>query len=326
MRWLEYLISTRDFRRADLAVEEFAVPNSRPVGLRTLALAYAEGGDNVAARRCLQDAIVACTPIADEFTRAKCLWQIADAQIALSDAACESSTIDQLVALTDSFTDGWAKVAALREAAVRTAQLGGREESRRLFQKAIDARASIAPPTPLPAANQIRALVTITQAQVGLGYLDDARETAERIKRDNSGNTYDSDLEDALFSIAVAQATSGDVGGARATMSSFRNSVPYETEILADRVRIQIQRGQPAEALATAQQIPESSRKAIAFLNIAHEYAEAGDKTTARAVAGQIHLTRELDRVFPRHDLGPFDYREPRTWGIDIQSRFYDQP
>ena len=69
MRWLEYLISTRDFRRADLAVEEFAVPNSRPVGLRTLALAYAEGGDNVAARRCLQDAIVACTPIADEFTR-----------------------------------------------------------------------------------------------------------------------------------------------------------------------------------------------------------------------------------------------------------------
>ena len=160
------------------------------------------------------------------------------------------------MALADSFTDGWAKVTALREAAIRTAQLGDREKSRRLFQKAIDARASIAPPTPLPATNRIRALVTIAQAQAALGYLDDARETAERIKRDNSGNTYDSDLEEALFSVAVAQATSGDVGGARATVSSFRNSVPYETEILVDRLRIQIQHGQLAESLATAQQIP----------------------------------------------------------------------
>lgn len=322
MRWLEYLLSDRDFRRAGLVVKEFVMPSSRPEGLRKLALAHAHGGDNATARRCLQDAIVACTPIADEFTRAKCLWQIVDAQIALSDAECASSTIDQLVALTDSFTDGSAKVAALREAAIRTAQLGGQEESRRLFQKAIDARASIAPPTPLPAANRTRALLTIAQAQAALGYLDDARETAGQIKRDNSGNAYDSDLEEALFSIAVARATSGDVDGARATISSFRNSIPYETKTLADRVRVQIGRGQLAEALATAQQIPDSSQRAIAFLNIAHEYAEAGDKTTGQAVAGQIHLTRELDRVFLRHDLGPFDYRTPRTWGIVYEESF----
>jgi tetratricopeptide (TPR) repeat protein len=316
MRWLEYLISTGDLPRAALAVEELKVPSFRPEGLRKLALAHAHSGDNATAQRCLQDAIVACTSIAAEFTRAECLWQIADAQIALSEAECASSTIDQLVALTDSFRDGWAKVAALREAAIRTAQLGDREKSRRLFQKAIDASASIAPPTPLPALNRIRALVTIAQAQAALGYLDDARETAERIKRDNSGNTYDSDLEDSLFSIAVAQATSGNVGDARATVSTFRNSVSYETKMLADRARMQIRRGQLAEALATAQQIPDSSQKAITVLHIAHKYAEAGDKTTAQVVVGQIHLTREDDRVSLPCDLGPFDFRRPRTWGV----------
>ncbi len=120
----------------------------------------------------------------------------------------------------------------------------------------------------------------------------------------------------ALFSVAVAQATSGDVGGARVTIRSFRNSVPYETEILADQAHIQIQRGQLAESLATAQQIPSPSHKAIAFLNIANEYAEAGDRLTAQAIAGQIHLTRENHRVLLPCELGPFDYREPRTWGI----------
>jgi tetratricopeptide (TPR) repeat protein len=320
MRWLEYLIATGDLPRAALAVEELKVPSFRPEGLRKLALAYSHGGDSAAAQRCLQDAIVACTPIAAEFTRAECLWQIADAQIALSEAECASSTIDQLVALADSFTDGWGRVTALHEAATRTAQLGDREKARRRFQKAIDARASITPPTPLPATNRIRALVTIAKAQAALGYLDDARDTAERIKRNNPGNTYDSDLEEALFSVAVAQATSGDVSGARATLRSFRNSDPYETEILVDRVRIEIQHGQVAESLATAQQIPRFSYKAIAFLNIANEHAEAGDKMTAQAVAGQIHLTREDHRVFLPCDQGPFDYRRPRTWGIEYEA------
>ncbi len=322
MRWLEYLIATGDLPRAALAVEELKVPSFRPEGLRKLALAHAHSGDNATAQRCLQDAIVACPPIAAEFTRAECLWQIADAQIALSEAECASSTIDQLLALTDSFRDGWAKVAALREAAIRTAQLGDRERSRRLFQKAIDASASIAPPTPLPALNRIRALVTIAQAQAALGYLDDARETAERIKRDNSGNTYDSDLEEALFSVALAQARSGDVGGARATVIAFRYPVQYETEILVDRVRIQIQHGQLADSLATARQIPRPCYKAIAFLNIANEHAEAGDKMTAQAVAGQIQLTREDHRVFLPCDQGPFDYRRPRTWGIEYEASF----
>jgi hypothetical protein len=129
-------------------------------------------------------------------------------------------------------------------------------------------------------------------------------------------------LEDSLFSVAVAQATSGNVGDARATVSTFRNSVWYETKMLADRARMQIGRGQLADSLATARQIPRPSYQAIAFLNIANEHAEAGDKMTAQAVAGQIQLTREDHRVFLPCDQGPFDYRRPRTWGIEYEASF----
>ena len=69
MRWLEYLIATGDLPRAELAVEELKVPSSRPEALRKLALAHSHSGDHAAGRQWTQDAIIACTPIADEFTR-----------------------------------------------------------------------------------------------------------------------------------------------------------------------------------------------------------------------------------------------------------------
>ena len=85
-------------------------------------------------------------------SRAKCLWQIADAQMALSDAACESSTIDQLVALCPSFTDGRAKVAALARLPTDGTTRGSRGSHVAYSTRRLTPRASIAPPTPLPAA------------------------------------------------------------------------------------------------------------------------------------------------------------------------------
>ena len=100
--------------------------------------------------------------------------------------------------------------------------------------------------------------------------------------------------------------------------ATFRNSVPYETEDAgrSGRPVADPDAGSWQKHWPPHNKSPSPLTKPSQFLNIANEYAEAGDRLTAQAIAGQIHLTRENHRVLLPCELGPFDYREPRTWGI----------
>ncbi len=319
MRWLEYLISTRDFRRADLAVEEFAVPNSRPVGLRKLALAYAEGGDKAAAQRCLQEAIRASTAIADEFDRAKCLWQIADAQIAASESAAAAATLRFLTEDSGTFKDGWARVAALREAAVRAATINERQLASQLFSEAVDAHRGIKPPTPCPERSRIAALKSIAEAQAGAGYINEAFVTARMIEHSDKDFWRDGSREEAIDRIAVAQAKAGDISNAIQTALAVEHYPQYKDEALLEIVELLVTRTRLPEALTTVELIADPPTRATATLRVAAAHAKSGDKETAKCIARQIRLTS--NDFLPLADHASFDYAKPETWGIIYDER-----
>lgn len=314
MAYLEHQIFSGDLKGARQSIDKLTAAVSRSKGLWKLAVAQAKTGNKAAAKGLFQLASSTAKALPDEYDRARALWEIADAQISVVDFKAASSTIQQLSQHAESFKDGLAKVAALREAAVRAAKIGEWTTANRLFDQAIDGRKDIKPPSPLPETNRIVALNMIAKAQAAVGYIDDALKTARLIK--NS----DGRREEALYTIAVAQAKSGDIAAAVATARSIKHYVQYEMDALVEIASLQIRRGELKDSLATAKQIANPSKKATAYLNVAIAYAKAGDKKTAKTIAGRIRLTRQTFLG----SIGPveFDYSRPRTWGIVYQASF----
>ena len=304
---LQYQISIGARTKARAIIDELKMSTSRAEGLRRLATAYAAVGDKAAAGRAIELALAVSKTIPEEFDRAKALWEIADAQIAQGKSGA-AATIRELVRVSESFQDPWAKVAALREAAVRAGKIDDRQTATGLFRRALEGREAIKPP------NTINAMELIAEAQAGVGYIDDAIRTARMI-------TQDPEREEALRAVAVAQAKAGCVADALATARSIEHYVQYKDDALREIVNTQISHGDLKGATAAAEQIANASKKATALLKVATAYVKANDKETAEAIAARI---RVVARPFGFAGAGSqeFDYRRPETWGCLYEPSF----
>ena len=217
-----------------------------------------------------------------------------------------------------------ARIAALREAAVRAAKINDRQTAERLFRRAIECREAIKSPTPCPEENKIATLEDIAKAQAGVGYTDDALRTARMIVHSDRDFTQDGAHERALCAVAVAQAKAGRVADAVATACSIEYYIQYKNDALLEVLNAQISRGDLKGATATAEQIPNASRKASGLLKVATAYARANDKKTAKAIATRIRVVAEpLLPGLPKTGSQAFDYRRPETWGCLYDQKSY---
>src|SRR5262249_46011380 len=140
----------------------------------------------------------------NERERAQALSEIAEAQRLVEATDAAKATARRLVDEAAKFKDPWARVSALREAAVSSAKLNERKTAQTLFAKAMEAQQAV------DATNKIGALQQIAVAQASVGFIDDARKTASRIAHNENDFTIDGYRERALCAIAVAQVDAGD--------------------------------------------------------------------------------------------------------------------
>ena len=318
--WLEHEISAGEHEKARETIEEMVTAESRAGGFSQLAKAYAKVGDAAAAERAFQLALAVSKSIPDDFARAKALGELADAQLTTGKSQAKQ-TIRDLVEASGSMKDPLARVAALREAAVRTARMQERQGADRLFRQAIDAREAIQPPVPCPEENRVGALEQIAKAQAGVGYFEDAVKTARMIIHSDKDFTVDGRREDAMCAIAVAQSKAGLFTDAVATALSVQYYHQYREEALLEIATVQLSRGDRKGATATAEQIPNPSMKAIALLKIATVCAKSGQGDCAKRIAGRIHVVGRHMLPLPGQSPKEFDYRRPETWGC-----LYDLP
>jgi tetratricopeptide (TPR) repeat protein len=317
---LEHEISAGEHEKARKTIDEMTTAECRADGFCRLARAYAKVGDEVTAERTFQLALAAAKTISEEFARAKALWELADAQLAAGKSPAKA-TIRELVQAAGFMKDPSARVAALREAAVRTAKMQDRAAADRLFRQAIDARQAIQPPVPCPEENRLGALEQIAKAQAEVGYFDDALKTARMIVHSEKDFTVDGRREEAMHAIAVAQAKAGRITDAVATALSVQYYHQFKEEALLEIVGVQLLHGDRKGATATAEQNPNPSMRAIALLKVAVAYAKLGDKDTAKSIAGRIHVVEQPLLPLPGQGPTEFDYRRPETWGC-----LYDAP
>ncbi len=324
LSWIEHLTSTGDLDAARTAVDRLAIPESRPAGLQRVAVGYFKKGDKQAAERHFQEAIAAATAITEEYDRAKALWEIADAQIAVGRTASAKSTIEGLAKAAGGFSDGWAKAAALREAAVRAVKLNDQQLSTRLFGQAVETRVTRNDRTAdLNADNTVEMLASVAKAQADLGGINDAQKTAEVIRNSVSDPIDKRSCHGVLVDISIAQAKAGAFADAIATARSIEDHEGYTIgygDPLSAIAQIQLEKGDRQAALATASQIQNGSSQAIAKLRIAIAYARDGDKAPAKKVARGIRLDS-------RHQLGriaviEFNYTKPDTWAYVYEPGF----
>jgi tetratricopeptide (TPR) repeat protein len=312
LHWMTYLISSKDLQRALKANAEIASNESRPEGFTKLAVAYAKLSDTARSDQYFRRAVEATAAIPEEFLRAKCLWEIADAQMELAQPRAAVATIGELVKVSAGFKEPWVKMCALREAAVRTARSNDRQAAARLFGQALDAGSVVND------LNIDNALGLIAVAQGSAGYFDEALATAHRIKHTDVDLTRDAPRDEAIYQIAIAQAKQGDISTAKSTALSIKYYTQYQEDAFFEIAHLQLEKGGRDAALITTNRIEGSSRKAIAVLKIASAAANLGDQRMARTIAGQIQLKHENDPIFS--DSALFDYKKPETWGIEYES------
>jgi len=296
MSYAEHQMSIDELEGARRTVDEMATPESRAGGLRNLAVANASLGDMVAAADLFRRASTVSKTISDEYSRAKALWEIADAQLAHARHAA-AGTIRELAAASELYRDPWTRAAALREVAVLAVKMDDQQAAKRLFGQAVDCRQAIGQ------ESRANALSAIARAQATAGYINDARATTYMI----AGLQRDV----TMCTIAIAQARTKDIAGAIATALSVDREQGL-SGAWAGIADVQIRNGDMAGAVATAKQIPNASEKATALLRVATAYARSGDRETAEAVARAIRMEREPG-VAVRVQVD-FDYQRPDTW------------
>jgi tetratricopeptide (TPR) repeat protein len=204
LAWIEHLIARGKFEETEKAVGKLHLDGYVPEARRKLAAAHAQAGESTRAAEQFARAVDAAAKLRDDFDRARALCEIADAQGATGDIAAAKITIGRLVDGAEIKEPG-ERMYALREAAVVTAKAGDVPMARALFGRAIEIGESV--------RYSVDALETIGLAQAGVGYLDDARQTAALIRHSEEHFAHDGARERILLAIAMAQLKQDDVEG-----------------------------------------------------------------------------------------------------------------
>jgi tetratricopeptide (TPR) repeat protein len=187
------------------------------------------------------------------------------------------------------------------ESAVLYAKVSDKKNADRLFARALEAQKSV------NAMNWWNALAMIAKDQARVGYIDDALKTAALIKQ------TDSEHEQTMYAIAIAQIKSNDIDGAVRTAMSIKFYVQYRDDSLEQIAEHQIAKGDLKSALTTAEKFDNPSKKATAILKVATAHAKLGNRKTAANVAGQIDLTYTDDLLKALHKEH-FNFRQPHSW------------
>jgi tetratricopeptide (TPR) repeat protein len=309
LRWIEYLIASDDLDRARQAIGQLKTKDYRPHGLRKLAAAYGRAGDAARAVELFALALAAGADFKYESNRASALWETADAQLSVGQAAAAKETIRRLAEGVE-WKDPWVKFSALREAAVLAAKARDEQTARHLFRRALAVCGEV------DGRQKLDALSQLAKAAAAAGYIDDALKTARMIKHSETDFSQDSPREQALYAIAVAQLRAGDVKGAIRTALSVDYFVQYRDDALHEVVDHQIAKRDFKSALTMAGMVHNPSRKAAAILKVAVAHAKSGDRKTAADVAARIELSEKAWFA----GLGgreAFDYQLPHSWGVN---------
>ncbi len=314
LAYLDSRLSRGDLQQARQILEDFKAAASRSASFQKLAVASMKQDDKAEAKSHFQSAVAAAESIKDEFDRARALCRIADSQIELADSDAAAATIQRLLRQADSFNEGSAKEAAIREAAVLAAKTGDRTNAQRLFERALKRLIEIESPSRLLEEKKGYYLKRIAMAQASVGYFHDARRTASLIDQSSDDSPSYMDAKSAFCEISLAQSRAGFMNGALETAQEI-DHFQYEATAFEEIVSAQIQRGDRNAALAAAEQIGISIEKAIAQLQIAIACEKAGDQAAAKEIAAGIRLEQhEENRSIYQAEPVMFDYSNPRTW------------
>jgi hypothetical protein len=308
LRWIEYLVQSRDLALASKAVQKMKSDRYRPDAIRRLAVAYADSGDAIRCSEQFKLALDAAKRLSDDWDRAQVFWQIADAQLSAGQSDAASATIRDLTE-SAGLKDPWARFSALRECAVIAAKAKNVEVSRRLFRQAIEAQKSV------DGLNKSNALEQTAVSQAEAGYIEDALITAAMIKEDGARDR-------ATLAVALAQLRANDAKSAAQTALTIRAYVQYRDDALEAIVSRCIAKEELKMALTMADKFDNSSRKAVAILRVATAHAKSGNRRTATEIAARIVLTPQDPLLGAGRDR--FDYRTPSTWVVcyDASSAF----
>jgi tetratricopeptide (TPR) repeat protein len=310
--WIEYLMGRGKFAEADRAVEQFKLDYNVPTARLKLAAAYTRAGEPAQAAKQSAGAVESAAAVKHEYVRAQILRDVAEAQRAAGAVDEAKATIRRLID-TAEVCETSAKTFALADAAVLAAKTGDARRARELFGRAIDTAVAV------KKEGTSWALETFGRAQVDVGFLDDARQTAELIRNITPASGQAGAHVLIWHALAVERLARDDVAGAIRIASSMEFPY-YRDDTLIAIVEHQLSKRDLESALVTAKGISTSYRRAITLLQIAAAHAAVSDRAAATAVAAQIDLTEEEKRRFAGFEEF-FDYRLPHTWGYSWDDR-----
>ena len=198
-QWIEHLIASHKFAAAREAIDEFKLELNRVAALCCLATAQAKAGKTDEADASFALAFASAGRVANEFGRVCAAWEIATAQVAAGSPEAAKAAAKRLIELPEP-TDAWAKESLFRESAIVAAKAGDDELARRQFQRAIEAAHDV------DDMNRQNALKLIAEAQAGVGFREDALQTAAALRSRAS----------VLLEVLSAQVRANDLEGDRA--------------------------------------------------------------------------------------------------------------
>jgi tetratricopeptide (TPR) repeat protein len=307
LRSIGYLISVKDFQRAQKTIDQIQDRESQSRAICKFGVGLFAGGETALSEAAFRRAIEAACRIDDDPGPARALCEIADAQMGLDEPELAAKTIGEAIKSTERLKPGGTKMYGFCESAVRAAKNNNPATAVQLFSQAVDLQAT------LDEEDRADALDSIAVAQANVGFINDAIKTAQLIEHSDKDFTRDGRREESLSQIAVAQAKAGKFEDAISTATSIEHYMQYQNDALMEIVRLQIARGNLEAALATTAKMENPSRKATAKLAIATAAAKGGDSRKARSIAAQIKLKHGDRRLVVKPV--EFDYSRPETWG-----------
>jgi tetratricopeptide (TPR) repeat protein len=210
---------------------------------------------------------------------------IAAAQARAGDSAGAKATLHAAFKQARAMSSGAIKSGRLREIAETRAALGDLAGAR----EAIDAISG-------DNVARVAALVALARAEIQAGHEPDARATFRQALAAASGSFARKNLlrdrpavnrAKAFRTIATAQAETGDIAGALATIAAEGSSDGKSTN-LAELVPIQAHSGDVTGALETTRTIPNAGKQAEARAAIAQLQARTGNEAAALDWIGQL--------------------------------------
>jgi hypothetical protein len=242
--------------------------------------------------------------------KAKALFEVAETQIAIG--AIEHAKVlarrlaESVDALGGQNADDRAHYRF--KLALLSAKLADDVPAKRYFKEALESV------TVEPRGNRagMGRVFSITQAK--LGKIDAALETAGAI------SFFGSDSNEALLEIALLQLGRGDREAAEKTARMIRSYPQYRDDAFAAISENDARSGETTKAIKIANDIEETTRRAIAMLTIAAITAGRGDKDLARKIAeGLTYPT--LKKRWPVLDSDQkFVFRDPKSWDVVYES------